>query len=465
MYILTQVLNCAIRDVIEDHVTSFTQHFLDSLHNGPTLQNYLHLIQGTQAILKPCLQTCITTILESMDQTYRDSTVRKQFAYVKVRRSRTLWTIHGPLTYCRTIYQPKHGGPCFCYLDELLGLPRYTKFDPSVCAHIHQRASETNSLALLGRWIGQDCFGQIGRTDAFISRQTIRNILKKAPRQFTLERAQRTPETLYIMADEKYIAMQGQDKQKQMIKCAVSYEHRVDIETKRPGLSNKVIFASLSPNFWEDFLDRLSERYDLSQVKHFILMGDGANWIKSGCEALRTFKDQTVVFHLDHFHYKQALHRFTLDPSRKREIDHLIATQPTHTVRKELKRYDTEDLKPTQAKSLKYLIHHISDIKRCLQNPQVKCSMEGQISHELAAIFSSIPKGYSLNILNILTHLRTAHHNGINVFQHSLHHQNRFSLDANTFDYSIFNTKKDHGRIIQDPKLYKAVLQNVITNF
>ena len=80
MYILTQVLNCAIRDVIEDHVTSFTQHFLDSLHNGPTLQNYLHLIQGTQAILKPCLQTCITTILESMDQTYRDSTVRKQFA-------------------------------------------------------------------------------------------------------------------------------------------------------------------------------------------------------------------------------------------------------------------------------------------------------------------------------------------------------------------------------------------------
>ena len=443
MYILSQVLKCAITDIIQDHVTTFTQGYFDTLHNGPTLQNYLHLIHGSQKLMKPCVQACIAAMLEAMDQTYRNSSQRKQFAYVKVKRSRTLWTIHGPLTFHRTIYQPKNGGSCFCYLDELLGLPKYTKFDPSVCAHVHQRASETNSLALLGRWIGQDCFGQIGQTDAFISRQTIRNILKKAPIQFTLERAQRTPETLYIMADEKYVAMQGQNGRKQMVKCAVSYESRLNSETKRPVLKNKVIFASLSPNFWEDFLDRLNERYDLTHVKHFILMGDGANWIKAGCETLKVFKDQTVTFHLDHFHYKQALHRFTLDPHRKLAIDKMICTQDTQHVRKTLLSYYAEDLRPMQAKSLHYLINHILDIKRCRHNPDIKCSMEGQISHELAAIFTSIPKAYSQYTLNTLIHLRIAQHNGINIFNQSLHHQDLYKTKTPAFDYSIFDLKKD----------------------
>ncbi len=453
MYILTQALSTTFNKIVEENLNEFTHQFFNSLKTGQTHQNYFNLINGVNQCIKSTVQDSIGSLLESIDLTYRNSIDRKNNFYVKATRKRTLWTVVGVITYTRTIYQNKRNKVCFCYVDELIGIPKYVKFDPSIRALIHQRSAETNSLALLGKWLGQDCFGSLGQEDAFISRQSIRNILKKAPVIDELPKALETPETLYIMADEKYVSTQGNKGKKQMVKCAISYEERLNPHSKRPSLSHKTVFASMETNFWEDFLNQLEKRYDYEKIKKIVIMGDGASWIKMGTGILNIYPHQSLEFHLDHFHYQQALHKYTKDKDLKEQILDTVINLPYKDAFRLLKGLYTEDLLPSQIKGLDYIIKHIKDFKKG-RLAHTKCSMEGHISHELASIFSSIPKGYSLPMLNTLIKLRTAHRNHINIFNHSFKQSlpnNPYSLLD--FDYSIFDIKKDQGYVIPNPEL------------
>lgn len=453
MYILTQALSTTVNKIIEEKLNEFTHQFFSSLKIGQTHQNYFNLVNGTNQLIKSTVQESIRCLLESIDLTYRNSLDRKDHYYVKVTRKRTLWTVVGVITYTRTIYQNKRNKICFCYVDELMGIPKYVKFDPSIRAMIHQRSAETNSLALLGKWLGQDCFGTLGQEDAFISRQSIRNILKKAPIIDELPKALKTPETLYIMADEKYVSTQGNNSKKQMVKCAVSYEERLKPDSKRPLLSYKTIFASMETNFWEDFLNQLEKRYDYEKIKKIVIMGDGASWIKMGIGILNVYPHQSMEFHLDHFHYQQALHKYTKDKDLKEQILDTVINLPYKDSFPLLNALYTEDLLPSQIKGLDYIVKHIKDFKKG-RLAHTKCSMEGHISHELASIFSSIPKGYSLPMLNTLIKLRTAHRNHVNIFNRSFKQSIPNNPYSNSiFDYSIFDLKKDQGYIIPNPEL------------
>lgn len=96
-----------------------------------------------------------------------------------------------------------------------------------------------------------------------------------------------TPDTIYIIADEKYKSVQGEWREdgkakKHMTKLAVIFEGMEMVCKNRYKLINKYAYAGHEATFWDTIFDILNKRYDLSLVKNIIIMGDGANWIKKG---------------------------------------------------------------------------------------------------------------------------------------------------------------------------------------
>ncbi len=465
MYILTQVLETSLLNLTKKHLNTLVQTYFDALTLAPSIHHYCDLVKKAEVQFKSLHQDVLRAILESMDTTYRNSPERHKVAVVKDTRERTLWTRLGPLTYKRTIYQRKRDKHCFCYLDEYLGLPKYIKFDPTIRSMVIEAASQSNSLLKVGKAIGQPSFETFGQSQASpISRQSIRNILKHAEINVPPISASKTPSTLYIMADEKFVGRQGTKGKKQMIKFAVAFETRDLSNPKRPTLRGKHHFASSSKHFWEDFYDSLSAKYDMEQVQTIHLLGDGATWIKSGLRFLQSRKNQIVDFSLDHFHYKQALRRFTRDELLLNEMDRWFRTLVSHQIKSQLIALQNETQTPSQKRSLTYLINHISDIKRMLQNPHIACSMEAKISHELASIFTSVPKGYSTSMLNKLIQLRLAHRNGHSL--QSLYFQTfHANVSSTQFDYSIFDLRKYKGSALADPQMATYFATNQFTHF
>ena len=50
----------------------------------------------------------------------------------------------GEITFSRTFYKSKLNGKCFCYIDRLLGLPKYDYFDPYIKSEVLFFASDNN---------------------------------------------------------------------------------------------------------------------------------------------------------------------------------------------------------------------------------------------------------------------------------------------------------------------------------
>lgn len=457
MYILTQVLKDSISTLTESHLRRFVSNYFDQVRDYPTLDNYRRLFEIADLEIKRLSQGLIVSVLESMDVTYRNSPNRKEVAYVKDVRSRTLWTFFGPITFHRTVYQRRDDKTCFIYLDEFLGLPKYIKYDPTIRAMVLSQAAHHNSLIKLGEMIGTQCFGSCGSTHAgdVISRQTIRNILHSAEIRIPLPEPKETPARLYIMADEKYIGRQGNGGKKQMVKCAVAFEKRDISQPKRPKLIEKYLFASTSLTFWEEFYDLLGAKYDMDKVREIVFMGDGARWIQSGIPILRTRSDQKIMFYLDHFHYKQALRRFSTDEMIQSAIHTQLLHLDTLAFRKFLADFPKVGKSKSQLANLTYISKFASAIKRMLLNPDICCSMESKISHEFAAIFTSVPKGYSEDMLARLLNLRVAYRNRVDLRTLSFQWFSRLPKTSqnSSYDFSFFESKKNSSLSFANPVL------------
>ena len=149
-----------------------------------------------------------------------------------------------------------------------------------------------------------------------ISRQTVFNIIRKSCQlMFYPPKASTNPQSLIIMADEKYIPLQANDGKKQMVKATVIYESSLT-KNKRTSLINKHIYLSTNNNFWEELLDIITNKYDYDSIKNIHVLGDGASWIKSALTDLKSSRN-TIDFSLDKFHYRQAIHRITNNKALK----------------------------------------------------------------------------------------------------------------------------------------------------
>lgn len=365
-------------------------------------------------------------------------------------------TIFGEITYNKTIYQHKYNYKTYCYIDDFLGLKKYDYFDPYIKSYVLEYAANnpcTKVATMINDLIGNRI--KLNKPFQYITKQTVRNIILKENLSNPELKELETPEDLYIMADEKFIATQNNDNKDAMIKEIVIFDGRETIN-KRTILKNKMSFASFKSAPLNECLDYMFYVYDMDKVKNIYVMGDGALWIKNLAHEFNYSVDTSVSFNLDKFHFKQAIHHIASDDTF---IDNILTNYVTNNSKKEFKelcdilsnnnpnRYET-----IQSKK-EYIIKNWKYINNLYKN-KLKCPMESQISHTIAALFSSRLKAYSLRTLNKLLKLRLLFKNKHNI-------KLLFLNNINKKDILVFN--KEHlnlsiSHFIDNPNISKELM-------
>lgn len=207
-------------------------------------------------------------------------------------------------------------------------MPKYDQYDPCVKSLIFESYANNNSMIKIGQIIGNRIFSPFSlskdRIYHAIPRQTVQNILKSHStlgiQPASIETAL---DTLYGMADEKWIALQSNDenneKERQMVKATIFFEDVALVKghKKRNQLVNRNVFFATGSSFWNFIYDQLCSIYDMNFIKHIWVLGDGASWIRNGTYVFRSDSTRSS-FSLDRFHLKQALRRISKDKNIRR---------------------------------------------------------------------------------------------------------------------------------------------------
>lgn len=378
--------------------------------------NYIKILDTLDERICDIAKESLTTIIESIDRGYRNSFERMHRYHIKAKYSRSIMTIFGQITYRKTVYTNKYTDKSFCYVDDYFGLKKNDYFDPYIKALIINYAAD-NPCTKVAKIINDMIGNRIKIKEAFqyITKQTIRNVILLSNISKPQIIQKETPEDLYIMADEKFIATQNNDHKDVMVKQIVTFDGR-DIDKSRTKLLNKQIFTSFDKNPVDECLDYLYYTYNMDNIKNIYVMGDGAKWIKSLVYEFKVNDKTNVSFNLDKFHFKQSIHHIGLN----KNIEDILTYYVLNNEKKNfieccdciLK--DAPHREETINKNKEYIINNWRNINNLYIN-NLKCPMESQISHNLASLFSSRPKAYSKRILTILVKLRTLYNNSNNL--------------------------------------------------
>jgi len=446
-------------------------------------------------------------ILESMDKTFRTQPGRSSRYYVKQTRKRLIVTMLGEVTYNRTEYIDRLTSEPYIYVDEQIGLLRRQRFDSCVRARAVELYSDQNSMIKVGRILAEQIFGfsvNKDRSCHAISRQQVFNMLNVIPTVITpVKKNEKTPETIYIMADEKYIDTQqvrrswieqelakGRSKKEvieeceqkhfdEMVKMGVIFTGREEMKDKngktlkRPRwkLTGKyhVAWPQESSRFWPHVHDVLQSLFDMEQVKHIYILGDGASWIRNGVQELRTSENE-ASFAFCRFHGRQAINKITKDPKLRsllfdylrhgsrndliKTIDSIVESDPG---RKEIIEQKKE-----------YLLSNMAAAVVMEEKVRIGCSMEQAIQHVLSSPFTSVPKAYAPSHLHTYVLNRMTHENHLDV-QNTLlaaFDLARDKIDKKNFDGTADLSKENYDLGIFEKKAdipyYHADLSTVI---
>ena len=473
MDILPQILSEFRSNLAED--SSLYQEIgklISTVYQNPGVTNYVELIKQTDKEFRKKALTLIKQVLEKADMLYRCSAERKQLYYVKQTRSRTIITVFGDLTYKRTEYIDKDTKAPFCYVDWKFDIRKRERYDPCVQALIIDGYADNNSMIKVGKIVGDRISGAFNTSidgNTAIPRQTVRKIiLRHQNLKEEVERVDNTPDILYIMADEKFIHLQGEIEKtgSEMVKTAVIFEDIRPVKrkdgsnTKRNQIINKTIVANSNIDFWDTVIDVLYKKYDMKKVKKVYLMGDGGSWIKAGVDLLK-HPNYKVKFGIDSFHFNQAVKRISLN----RDVCRILADYARHDLKKEFKHLvrSTVETYPEREEiiqqNIDYIMNHWNYYQISINEIEIGCPMEQAIAHVLASVFTSVAKAYGRKHLPTYVNNRIIQQNNYDMRTVVLNKISRDSTDYQEFDFSIFEKKNYPNRVIHDFN------QDVITKF
>ena len=293
-------------------------------------------------------------ILESIEQTIRNSEVRKQSYYVEHKEDhRTLLTRFGNLEIKRAYYSSKQDGKGVYLLDKYIGLDSNEKVSLAAKAHALREAVETSY-----RKGGEEaCL-----TDDVITKQTVKNLIH----DLEVEMPEEIPEkkkqikTLHIQADEDHVALQF-------------YRKKGDLRISENGRKSNTVMPKLIL-LYEDIMEEGkpgSKRYRLTGKHYF-------GGVYEGAEANEDLEEVERLLR------KCGANAVT--PGKQKEIE---ACQ-----------------KYIQNNWLGIIVRYDD------AGADWGCSAEGQISHVLSARESSRPMGWSKLGVHKMTQLRVFTRNG-----------------------------------------------------
>ena len=457
MNIILQNYNDLLKKLIFDNFSNNLKNKLNEIDSNGNVMNYVNLLSNLDESLCAIARESLVNIFETMDKSFKVSLDRKRKYDVKSNHPRTIMTVFGEITFNRTFYTSKLTNKNYCFVDRILGLHKYDYFDPYLKALIVEY-SANNSYPKVAKYIN-DLIGnriKIKASFNYISRQTVRNIIMSSilskPELDKLD----TPDTLHVIADEKWIHTQNNKNKDIMEKSIVIFD---SIQNKR--LMNKQIFASVDYTYIQNCLDYIYDVYDVDKFKTIYIMGDGATWIKSLRESFRFNKNINVIYALDKFHFRQALHHIALN----KELEDILESYIINDNRKAFKECCEELIKSYPHRSetieakMKYILNNISGIID-MYKYKLSCPMESQISHNIADLFSARPKGYAIKTIRKLTELRLLFKNNYNIkklFLNNFNSQEVLTINNHSLNLSMFDTKETFSLMSKPSKIKLSI--------
>lgn len=451
---ISQNYNEMIKNLIINEISKATINLtINSIDN---VNNYINLIKSFDEVVNKGIILAIKSYIENLDYEYTNSYERKQKYNIKDYCERTILTIFGEITIKRHFFKSKLDNKSFCYVDRKLGLKKYQYFDPYIQALVIEKASE-DSISKACRDINELIGNRVtlNKKTKYLSRQSARNIILNSLLSEEVNTELDTPEELYIIADEKWISTQRKkdgskhkknDHDKKVMTKSIVIFDGYNKDGKRRYLKNKKVFASPTKNIIDESLDYINNVYNIDKIKRIFVMGDGANWIKNLPQHYNFNKDIDVIFCLDKFHLKQALHHLAMSQSyevyllkfvlenNKKSFDVLVDFIKNNNPKRE----DTINRK------YEYIISNWKVIQN-LYKYKMSCPMESQISHNIACLTSSRPKGYSHIMLDKILSLRLNNINGQNTKKLFFNNFNSIkikSISIEHLNYDIFDKYK-----------------------
>ena len=376
----------------------------------------------------------IAEIYEKMDELIRESEKRKEKWTIEQRnKPKTLVDIMGNISFHRTCYENKFTGESICLLDELLGFSPHQKITVGASA----RALEEAIMSSYSRG------GERVSEFATISKQAMKKLVHETKVDIPIKELEvkKKIKWLHIVADEDHASAQfwnekgdlklgknGQKINTIQPKAICLYEDVINesgemSKSPRYKLIGKRYFSGVyhgrgNEDFWKEVLAYIEATYDTDYLERVYISGDGAGWIKMGCDVL-----DKSVFVLDRFHMMKYVNKSVAhledsiddvkteiwealndgDKKRLKEVYRMILANTVN-----------ENKKEEVKESLKYFLNHweginirVIDAGGCW-----KCCAEGQVSHLLSARLSSRPMGWSVLGCDQMAKLRAFKWNG-----------------------------------------------------
>ena len=329
---------------------------------------------------------------------------KEQFESLE-KDDRKIVTIFGDVDFKRRYYLDKANNQRIYLLDEYFKIAPNERLLENVETKLIEEAMETN-------------YEKAGKSVAYkteISKQTVMNKISELKINLDEEKliTKRVVDNIYCIADEDHVHLQkGGIEEPRLI---VVYDSMVK-NGKRIQLCNKKHFGGVYKgridDLWEEVLTYLDNTYELDKVKNIYILGDGANWIKTGLEWLPNSINVLDKFHLikavnsivgketkdnikEISEYKRRIYRsfYALDFKQTREIVYeILAEKMEETTRKR------------KEKLLQYILNNKEGISNLYkyQSQLHGCSAEGHVSHLYSARLSSRPLGWkTINVDNV----------------------------------------------------------------
>ena len=173
-------------------------------------------------------------------------------------------------------------------------------------------------------------------------------------------------------------------------------------------------------------------------------MGDGAPWIRAG---VNHFNRNQAQFALDKFHLQQSITRMTRDKEIRNLLNSYIYAnkrEDFNTLTKNILENAGEDKEEKVLDQIKYIKNNWNAIQLMNNEIVIGCGMEGTISHTLASVFTSVPKGYNIDNLKKYINNRMLYLNGYDlrkIFLSTYDKKEEVVTDLPPISYAMFDER------------------------
>lgn len=389
-------------DFFNDSLQNVLGHNVTLAQLGQNLNQFLQM--SGVFLMKNLLEEADAAIYETVKPDHRYQ--------VKARRSRTLTTLWGDVSFCRRYYQDKKDGTYHYLLDEWMDLEKYTHIDPLCRAVLVKHAADVSyskSVSLT--------------TPKRLSAQSVMNSIRKIGTIPNEAAAMPEPKPglrqVYVEADEDHVAMQhGRSKQLKLINV---YEDKKVVGKGRRVLCGRRTFSGFeSPSvLWPEIDRYIAAMYGGGATPpRVIIKGDAANWIQAGTNYVG-YSHHVI----DGYHISQYLRKITGNGDSTLLYQALRANDQERFIQEVQQKYKHC---PTRRKPIKagyqYIMSHWEGVHETLTTPEAASSTEGHVSHMLSERMSSRGMGWSPLGAEQVARMRTYEANGGNLIAYALSH-------------------------------------------